>query len=35
MISHVWNFGDGGSSGLVSPAHQYTTAGNYNINALQ
>ncbi|MBL0202580.1 MAG: PKD domain-containing protein [Chitinophagaceae bacterium] len=32
IISHVWNFGDGGSSGLVSPAHQYTTAGNYNIS---
>ncbi len=32
IISHAWNFGDGGSSGLVSPTHQYTTAGNYNIS---
>ena len=32
IVSHTWNFGDGGSSGLVSPIHQYNTPGNYNVS---
>ncbi|MFH1775449.1 MAG: C1 family peptidase [Chloroflexota bacterium] len=27
-----WNFGDGGTSTEQSPAHEYTTAGTYNVS---
>ncbi|HHG84968.1 MAG TPA: PKD domain-containing protein [Bacteroidetes bacterium] len=30
----TWDFGDGGSSNLQSPMHQYTTSGNYNVTMI-
>lgn len=27
----LWNFGDGGTSTLQNPSHQYTTAGTYTV----
>ena len=32
ITSWLWNFGDGSTSTVPSPAHVYTTAANYNIN---
>ena len=29
-----WNFGDGGTSNLQNPTHQYTTAGFYSVSLL-
>jgi gliding motility-associated-like protein len=31
IISYVWSFGDGGTSALQNPAHQYAAPGNYSI----
>jgi len=31
VTSWSWNFGDGGTSTLLSPAHYYTTGGNFNV----
>jgi PKD repeat protein len=31
IISHAWSFGDGGTSGLANPDHQYLTYGIYNV----
>jgi gliding motility-associated-like protein len=30
-IQYQWSFGDGGTSTLTSPVHQYAADGNYNI----
>lgn len=30
-VSYVWDFGDGSASTLANPAHQYATAGVYNV----
>ncbi len=30
--SWAWDFGDGGTSGLQSPVHQYQTGGSYNVS---
>ncbi len=30
--SWLWTFGDGGTSTLKNPSHQYTTAGTYNVS---
>jgi gliding motility-associated-like protein len=32
IISNTWNFGDNSGSALVSPTHQYTAAGIYNVS---
>ena len=32
--SWSWNFGDGGTSTQPSPAHTYTTIGNYTVNLI-
>ena len=29
--SFAWNFGDGDTSSLVNPSHEYETAGNYEV----
>lgn len=29
--NHVWNFGDGSSSGLTNPSHNYTAAGIFTV----
>jgi gliding motility-associated-like protein len=31
-LSYVWNFGDGDTSTLTTPTHQYATKGNYSIS---
>lgn len=31
ISSHVWSFGDGGSSTEINPSHTYTTAGDYTV----
>ncbi|HVX51158.1 MAG TPA: PKD domain-containing protein [Chitinophagaceae bacterium] len=31
QVSYKWSFSDGGSSTQASPAHNYTSAGNYSI----
>ncbi len=31
-LSYNWNFGDGGTSTLANPLHNYTTAGNYTVS---
>ena len=31
VSSHLWAFGDGGSSSLMAPGYQYTTAGIYTV----
>jgi gliding motility-associated-like protein len=31
IVSYQWDFGDGNSSGLQSPAHSFSQAGNYNV----
>lgn len=31
IVSHSWNFGDGGSSTQDSPSHTYSTYGIYNV----
>lgn len=33
-ISYNWSFGDGSSSTDVSPAHTYTSAGNYTVTLI-
>lgn len=34
-LSYSWNFGDGGTSALTNPVHQYTNAaGNYNVQLI-
>jgi len=30
-VSYYWTFGDGYASNLISPAHTYASAGNYNV----
>jgi gliding motility-associated-like protein len=30
-ITYLWNFGDGGTSQAVSPTHNYTASGNFNV----
>ncbi len=30
-VSVLWNFGDGGTSGLVNPSHTYTTTGSFTV----
>ncbi len=32
IASYAWNFGDGGTSGQVSPSHTYAAAGTYTIS---
>jgi serralysin len=29
IVTYAWTFGDGGTSGLVSPSHTYASAGTY------
>lgn len=31
LASSIWDFGDGGSSTLASPAHTYSAVGSYNV----
>ena len=31
-INYIWNFGDGGMSNLINPAHIFTDTGTYIIN---
>ncbi|RYZ00797.1 MAG: PKD domain-containing protein [Chitinophagaceae bacterium] len=31
IVSHHWNFGDGTTSGAMSPVHEYTVAGTYDV----
>ena len=31
ITGYTWNFGDGGSSTILSPAHWYVAAGNYSV----
>jgi PKD repeat protein len=30
-LAHSWDFGDGGTSNVTNPAHQYTVAGLYTV----
>ena len=30
-LAHAWDFGDGGTSTVTNPAHQYTVAGLYTV----
>ncbi|MCX6209261.1 MAG: PKD domain-containing protein, partial [Bacteroidetes bacterium] len=30
-VSYAWNFGDGGTSNLLSPSYTYTASGTYNV----
>ncbi|OFY85935.1 MAG: hypothetical protein A3F72_16190 [Bacteroidetes bacterium RIFCSPLOWO2_12_FULL_35_15] len=30
-VTYIWDFGDGGSSTLVSPAHTYNSTGTYTV----
>ncbi|MFM7217992.1 MAG: PKD domain-containing protein, partial [Bacteroidota bacterium] len=32
ISSHLWSFGDGGTSNLTSPSHTYTAAGTYTVS---
>jgi PKD repeat protein len=34
ITSYTWNFGDGGSSNIQNPSHQYTTDGTYTVNLI-
>ncbi len=34
IAQHLWNFGDGNSSNLAAPQHQYTTPGNYVVTLI-
>jgi gliding motility-associated-like protein len=31
QMTYQWNFGDGGTSALLSPLHKYTTVGPFNV----
>ncbi|GHM99876.1 hypothetical protein WSM22_13660 [Cytophagales bacterium WSM2-2] len=31
LVTTNWDFGDSGTSGAVSPTHQYSSAGNYTV----
>ncbi len=31
-LSFSWNFGDGGTSTLLNPSHQYASGGNFNVS---
>lgn len=33
-LSYQWNFGDGGTSILSDPSHNYTTAGSYTVQLI-
>ena len=33
-LTYSWSFGDGGTSALASPVHQYTTAGTYTVTLI-
>ncbi len=33
-VSYNWNFGDGGTSTVTSPAHTYTAGGIYNVQLI-
>jgi xanthomonalisin len=32
IVSHAWNFGDGGTSTSTSPSHTYASAGTYTVS---
>jgi len=32
MLTYAWDFGDGTTGSGVSPAHQYTSLGNFNVS---
>ena len=34
VISYFWDFGDGDTSILQNPNHQYTTSGNYTVSLI-
>lgn len=34
IASYLWNFGDGITSSLVTPAHTYSVAGTYNVSLI-
>ncbi|MBY0479470.1 MAG: PKD domain-containing protein [Chitinophagaceae bacterium] len=34
IVSYQWDFGDGNSSAAASPAHTYTTSGNYTVSLI-
>jgi len=34
VIAYFWDFGDGDTSILQNPNHQYSTSGNYNVSLL-
>ena len=31
IVSYAWTFGDGGTSNLATPSHQYTQTGYFNV----
>ena len=33
-LTYNWNFGDGSSSNLPNPSHQYAARGNYNVSLM-
>jgi len=33
-VSWLWNFGDGNTSNLQNPIHNYTTSGNYDVTLI-
>jgi hypothetical protein len=33
-VRYLWNFGDGESSTLVNPLHQYNTTGDFNVQLI-
>jgi gliding motility-associated-like protein len=34
VLNYQWNFGDGGTSTLLNPAHTYTTPGTYTVRLI-
>lgn len=34
VLNYQWDFGDGGTSGLVSPSHTYTTNGTFTVKLI-
>ncbi len=34
VLTYLWNFGDGGTSTLLNPSHNYTSAGSYTVQLI-
>lgn len=34
QLAYLWNFGDGGTSTLANPVHNYASAGNYDVSLI-